>query len=310
MKRIVSLLLVLVLLLSARPFAGAFSDDASIDDGFKKAVAAMSEKKIIGGFTDGSFKPSETLTRAQAAKILCVMLEGADKANALTNKDTGFADVPASHWAARFVAYCAEKGIVAGVGNGSFNPDGTLTATAFSKMLLVAFGHAKAGELTGGEWLCVSRVPDRLKSREGLSAYVDELRALQKTLDPLGQKLCFHPVAADYAPLDGVVPVEYLLEAMPSLQLCLDLYHLNRSGYAMPDWIRAHAGRICMVHFKDGKDGRLVPAGQGDTDWRGVAQACVEAGVAYGFVEQETWDRDPFECLGEALRWLNGQLGR
>ena len=136
----------------------------------------------------------------------------------------------------------------------------------------------------------------------------DELRALQTKLDPLGQKLCFHPVAADYAPIDGVAPVEYLLEAMPALQLCLDLYHLNRSGYSMPDWIRAHAGRVCMVHFKDGKDGRLTPAGQGDTDWRGVAKACVEAGVDYAFVEQETWDRDPFVCLGEALAWLNGQL--
>ena len=167
--------------------------------------------------------------------------------------------------------------------------------------------YIRLNQLTGGQWLCVSRVPDRLKSREGLDAYVAELRALQARIDPLGQKLCFHPVAADYAPIDGVVPVEYLLGAMPQLQLCLDLYHLNRSGYQMPSWIRAHAGRVCMVHFKDGKDGKLTPAGQGDTDWRGVVEACLETGVAYGFVEQEGWDRDPFDCLGEALAWLNAQ---
>ncbi|MBR3504707.1 MAG: sugar phosphate isomerase/epimerase [Clostridia bacterium] len=170
--------------------------------------------------------------------------------------------------------------------------------------------YIRLNQLTGGEWLCVSRVPDHLKSQKGLAAYVGELRALQEKIAPLGQRLCFHPVAADYAPIDGVVPVEYLLESMPDLQLCLDLYHLNRSGYAMPAWIAAHKGRICMVHFKDGKDGKLTPAGQGGTDWDGVAQACVDAGVEYGFVEQETWDRDPYECLGEALRWLNGQLGR
>ena len=162
--------------------------------------------------------------------------------------------------------------------------------------------------LTGGEWLCVSRVPEDMKSKEGLAAYVGELRALAEKIAPLGQKLCFHPVAADYAPIDGVVPVEFLLEQMPALSLCLDLYHLNRMGYDKPAWIRAHAGRICMVHFKDGKDGKLTPAGQGDTNWEGVARACVEAGVGYAFVEQETWDRDPYECLGEALNWLNGQL--
>ena len=76
MKRVIAILLAALLLIGALPFAGAFSDDASIDDNYKKAVTKMSDEKIIGGFTDGSFKPTETLTRAQAAKILCVMLEG------------------------------------------------------------------------------------------------------------------------------------------------------------------------------------------------------------------------------------------
>ncbi|MBO4883776.1 MAG: sugar phosphate isomerase/epimerase [Clostridia bacterium] len=164
--------------------------------------------------------------------------------------------------------------------------------------------------LTGGEWLCVSRVPDRLKSREGLDAYVRELRALAEEAAALGQKLCFHPVAADYEPLGGVCPVDFLLDSLPEMGCCLDLYHLSRSGADMPAWIRAHAGRICMVHFKDAKDGRLVPAGQGDTDWRGVVPACLEAGVPYAFVEQETWDADPFDCLRQALDWLNGQIAR
>ena len=64
-----------------------------------------------------------------------------------------------------------------------------------------------------------------------------------------------------------------------------------------------------MVHFKDEKDGVLVPSGQGSTDWSGVAHACEKAGADYAFVEQETWTRDPFECLQEAFAWLNGQGG-
>ena len=153
MKRIVSLLLVLVLLLSVLPLAGAFSDDASIDENYAKAVAAMAEKKIINGFEDGSFGPSKTLTRAQAAKILCVMLEGSEKADALTKTETGFSDVPASHWAAKYVAYCVDKGIVAGVGGGKFDPDGQLTSGAFAKMLLVAYQKGEAAGYTGAEWL-------------------------------------------------------------------------------------------------------------------------------------------------------------
>lgn len=161
---------------------------------------------------------------------------------------------------------------------------------------------------TGGRWMCVSRIPDRLKTLPGLDQYIEELRAFQTELDSFGQRLCFHPVSADFSPIEGVNPVEYLLGHMPELNICLDLYHLNRCGYDMPEWIEKYAPRICMVHFKDEKNGSLVPTGQGDTDWAGVAEACLNAGVPYAFVEQERWNRDPFDCLSEALLWLNGQI--
>ena len=154
MKRVLAFLLTAVLLLSAIPFAGAdFTDADKITAAHKEAVGYVSGKKVISGFPDGTFQPQGNLTRAQAAKILCVALEGAEKADALTKTETGFSDVPASHWAAKFVAYCAEKGIVAGVGEGKFDPDAALTAAAFGKMLLVAYGRAKAEELTGKDWV-------------------------------------------------------------------------------------------------------------------------------------------------------------
>ena len=42
---------------------------------------------------------------------------------------------------------------------------------------------------TGGTWLCVSRIPERLKYPEGLDLYIGELRAMQEKLTPLGQKV-------------------------------------------------------------------------------------------------------------------------
>ncbi len=160
---------------------------------------------------------------------------------------------------------------------------------------------------TGGKWMCVSRIPERLKTREGLDAYVAELRAFQQELDAYGQELCFHAVSADFAPIEGLNPVEYLFDAMPEMAICVDLYHVNKVSLDMNEWLRRYEGRICMVHFKDEADGRLVPAGQGDTNWSGVVQTCMDTGVEYGFVEQERWDRDPFECMQEALDWLNGK---
>lgn len=158
---------------------------------------------------------------------------------------------------------------------------------------------------TGGTWLCVSRIPERLKSPEGLDTFIAELRAMQSKLDSLGQKLCFHPVSGDFAAIPGTNAVAYLLEHMPELDICLDLYHLNRNCTDMPGFIRRYGKQICMVHFKDAAGEALVPAGQGDTNWNGVVEACMEACVPYAFVEQERWDRDPFICLKEAMDWLS-----
>ena len=167
--------------------------------------------------------------------------------------------------------------------------------------------YVNLNQRTGGRWLCVSRIPEEYKSPQGLAAFAREMDALNEKISPLGQQVCFHPVTADFQAVPGLDAVEFLLEKLPWMPLCLDLYHLNRCCGDMPGYIRRHAGRICMVHFKDSRDGHLVPAGQGDTPWEGVAQACRDAGVEYAFVEQETWDGDPFQCLQEALDWLKIQ---
>ncbi len=168
--------------------------------------------------------------------------------------------------------------------------------------------YVNLNAITGGTWLCVSRIPDQLKSRKGLDAYVTELRQMQEKLDAYGQKLCFHPVTADFTAVPGMDAVGYLFDAMPELDICLDLYHLNRNCADMPGYIRKYAGRVCMVHFKDAVGDTLVPAGQGDVNWEGVVKACLDAKVPYGFVEQEKWDRDPYDCLGEAMNWLDEEI--
>ena len=150
----------------------------------------------------------------------------------------------------------------------------------------------------GGAWLTISRIPEKADLR----LFAEELKALAHDLSCAYQRLAFHPVYEDYP------RIEALLEMVPEMDICLDLYHLWRTGVNMPDWINRHRSRVRMVHFKDAVHGRLVPAGQGQVDWTGVIEACSR--VDYGFVEQETWDADPFACTQEALTWLKERLCR
>ncbi|MBQ7566497.1 MAG: S-layer homology domain-containing protein, partial [Oscillospiraceae bacterium] len=104
MKKLIALLLALVLLAGAA--SAAFTDEKSVNTRYREAVTAMSDLGVIGGFPDGSFKPKDTLTRAQAAKIICTVLKGGENMDAVTASKY-FTDVPQSHWAVTYIGWCA-----------------------------------------------------------------------------------------------------------------------------------------------------------------------------------------------------------
>ena len=154
MKKFLSLVLALVMTMSLVTIsAGAkdFTDKSSIKYG--EAVDVMSGVGVIDGYTTGDFKPTDTLTRGAAAKIICNMILGPTTAGALSADTAPFKDVPANHVFAGYIAYCAQQGIINGYNDGSFKPAGTVTGYQFLKMLLGALGYDGSIEgFTGGNW--------------------------------------------------------------------------------------------------------------------------------------------------------------
>lgn len=154
MKKFLSLVLALVMTMSLVTIsAGAkdFTDESDVN--YDTALAVISTLKIVEGYPDGSFKPAKTLTRAEAAKIICNMILTPTTAAALSADTAPFSDVPTTHWAAGYIAYCAQQEIINGYGNGAFGPSDTLTGYQFMKMLLTALGYDAAIEgYVGGNW--------------------------------------------------------------------------------------------------------------------------------------------------------------
>ena len=130
--------------------AAEFTDAETITN--NEAVDVMVALGVIKGKENGNFDPEGTLTRAEAAKIVTYMLLGPSKAELLGTTGVNFTDVAADHWAASYIGYCSNMGILSGY-DGKFDPNGELTGLAFGKMMLVALGYdAKIEKYVGAEW--------------------------------------------------------------------------------------------------------------------------------------------------------------
>ena len=154
MKKFLSLVLALVMtasLVTVSAGAKEFKDDKDVT--YDEAVAVISEVGVVDGYTDGTFKPSDTLTRGAAAKIICNLILGPTTAAELHADTAPYKDVPVSNVFSGYIAYCAKEGIISGYADGSFRPAGTLTGYAFMKMLLGALGYDSKNEgYTGANW--------------------------------------------------------------------------------------------------------------------------------------------------------------
>ena len=146
------LALVLAFACAFTMFAGAaFTDQADIKVE-NEVVDTLIELGVINGYTDGSFKPNDTVTRAEMAKMIYVLRTGNSDASAYNNDKTTFTDIN-GHWARGYVKYCQSLGIIAGQSATTFAPDQTVTAQEAAKMLLVTLGYdAQKAGLVGINW--------------------------------------------------------------------------------------------------------------------------------------------------------------
>ena len=67
MKKLVSLLIICASVVGATVSAFAYSD--TDNSSYKSSIDELSQLGIINGFEDGTFKPQENVTRAQAATM-------------------------------------------------------------------------------------------------------------------------------------------------------------------------------------------------------------------------------------------------
>ena len=183
MKKFLSLVLALVMTMSlVTVSAGAkdFTDSSKIN--YKEAVDVMSAVKVIDGYSEGDFRPSNTLTRGAAAKIICNLILGPTTASALVADTAPYSDVPTTNTFAGYIAYCAKEKIISGYADGTFRPANTLSGYAFMKMLLGALGYdAETEGYIGPNWsIQVAKRALHIELDDGLNGEFNGTKAVTR----------------------------------------------------------------------------------------------------------------------------------
>ncbi len=94
------------------------------------AVAFAAGRGLFYGTGEFSFSPESTMTRAMLVTVLW------RSAGEPKQGQNSFRDVPEGAWYTDAVAWAAANGIVNGVGEGRFSPDGTLTREQLATILM------------------------------------------------------------------------------------------------------------------------------------------------------------------------------
>lgn len=164
-KELASLLLAAALIMPTGTLAAetGFIDTAGLPEA--EAISFLAEKEIVTGKAEGIYDPEAALTRAEMTAIV-LRAYGEEDTEILER----FSDVPPSHWAFLYVERAYGMGIINGVSETEFQPEGKVTREQAVKMLVCALGKEKDAQAAGGYpagYMAVAEEAGILEGTEG-----------------------------------------------------------------------------------------------------------------------------------------------
>ncbi|MBE6927276.1 MAG: hypothetical protein E7467_02085 [Ruminococcaceae bacterium] len=135
--------------------------DVQASDWFHEYVDFAVTNGLFGGMSANTFEPNTAMTRAM---LVTVLWRYAGKPLEGTNT---FSDVPNGQWYTDAVAWAAHNGIVGGVGNNKFDPNGNITR---EQMAAILYRYANSNGIDTSARADLSNFPDGNR----VSAYANE----------------------------------------------------------------------------------------------------------------------------------------
>jgi hypothetical protein len=146
MKKILYTILIVAMILSSAitAYGVDFTDTAGTK--YEDAVDMLVEMNILNGYSDNTYRPGNTVSRAEMAAIVIRTLGRSSYENMQT---PSFSDTK-GHWAEDYIAIAYSENIIKGMTPSLFAPYGSVTYAQASAMLLRALGYTD--QVAGGVW--------------------------------------------------------------------------------------------------------------------------------------------------------------
>ncbi len=133
-------------------YSAQYFSDAYPSDPFYPFIQCLTCRGVLGGYGDGTFRPNESVTRGQAAKIIA---NAAGYSDTIPSTRQTFADVPNSNPFWQFIERVAEHGAISGYAcgganepcddrnRGYFRPGNDLTRGQLAKITSSVVGYSE-----------------------------------------------------------------------------------------------------------------------------------------------------------------------
>ena len=116
--------------------------DITADHPYHDVINELANAGIVNGYEDGTFRMGESVTRAEASKmiasILDLDLESADAAP--------FSDVKQDVWYSKYINALHAAGYIQGMGDGTFAPNEEMSRAEFAVLIVDAYGLEEVEE--------------------------------------------------------------------------------------------------------------------------------------------------------------------
>ncbi len=100
---------------------------------FNERPNIETREPYMTGYSDGTFRPNNTMTRAEACTVVARVTAGGD--GNISGLTTDYTDVAPEAWYAKYVGYCRNNGFLAGFPAGAFDPEKEITRAELAELV-------------------------------------------------------------------------------------------------------------------------------------------------------------------------------